>query len=60
MPIFNFIRSESIPYEDPMANENLILATHPCGGHLSFFTGLLPKQWHQIPTLDFIESVNAL
>ncbi len=51
---------EVIPYEDAMANENLILATHPCAGHVGFYAGLKPTQWHQLPALDFIESVNAL
>lgn len=53
-------RSDTLPIEDPILNDNLILATHPCGGHLGFFTGLIPKQWYQCPALDFIETVNSL
>jgi len=33
-----------IPYAECLANPNIMLATHPCGGHIGFFTGLIPKQ----------------
>ncbi len=43
-----------------MTNENIILATHPCAGHVAFLTGLIPRQWHPVPALDFIQAVNSL
>jgi len=33
-----------LPVQECLVNKNIILATHPCGGHLGFFTGLNPQQ----------------
>ncbi len=33
-----------VPYQECLANKNVILATHPCAGHLGFYRGLVPTQ----------------
>jgi len=46
-----------LPYGICRQNENLILATHPCAGHIGFFTGLNPKQWFMGPVLDYFQAL---
>jgi hypothetical protein len=43
-----------------MMNDNIILATHPCAGHVGFYTGLKPRQWYAQPALDFISAIDRL
>ncbi len=46
-----------IPYKECLANKNVMLATHPCGGHLGFFQGLNPQQWFAEPVIGYIDSL---
>lgn len=50
-------RDSVIPYGECVLNENIILGTHPSGGHLGFFTGINPKQWFAAPVMGYIEAV---
>ena len=38
------IPKEVIPYDEVKSNPNIILGTHPNGGHLAAFTGWKPRQ----------------
>eukprot|EP00826_Nyctotherus_ovalis_P060228 TRINITY_DN842_c0_g2_i13.p1 TRINITY_DN842_c0_g2~~TRINITY_DN842_c0_g2_i13.p1 ORF type:complete len:150 (+),score=30.20 TRINITY_DN842_c0_g2_i13:261-710(+) len=46
-----------MPYDECRANGNTILACHPSGGHLGFFTGLNPKKWFTEPVIGYIDSL---
>ena len=52
--------NDTIPYDEIMKNKNLILATHPSGGHLAFLTGWKTKQWFQYPVINYIETLISL
>eukprot|EP00826_Nyctotherus_ovalis_P006512 TRINITY_DN11558_c0_g2_i5.p1 TRINITY_DN11558_c0_g2~~TRINITY_DN11558_c0_g2_i5.p1 ORF type:complete len:197 (-),score=49.67 TRINITY_DN11558_c0_g2_i5:111-701(-) len=47
-----------LPFDECLVNKNTILATHPSGGHLGFFTGIRPRQWFTEPTIGYIETVD--
>lgn len=53
-------RKELIPYDEVRKNDNIILGTHPCAGHGSYYTGLKPKSWYQYPVIDFFAALDKL
>eukprot|EP00826_Nyctotherus_ovalis_P019932 TRINITY_DN1620_c0_g1_i17.p4 TRINITY_DN1620_c0_g1~~TRINITY_DN1620_c0_g1_i17.p4 ORF type:complete len:141 (-),score=53.63 TRINITY_DN1620_c0_g1_i17:111-533(-) len=51
------IKSSIIPFKECLVNDYVMVATHPCGGHVGFFTGLNPKQWFAEPALGYFEAL---
>eukprot|EP00831_Metopus_contortus_P012646 TRINITY_DN15094_c0_g1_i3.p1 TRINITY_DN15094_c0_g1~~TRINITY_DN15094_c0_g1_i3.p1 ORF type:complete len:189 (-),score=37.74 TRINITY_DN15094_c0_g1_i3:46-612(-) len=49
---------ETLPYDDALVNKNYILATHPCGGHVGFFTGVIPHSWFPQPVFEFFSALH--
>ena len=47
----------SYPIKEILLNENIIFATHPCGGHVGFFTGIYLKQWYTFPMYDYFNGI---
>ena len=49
-----------IPFKECIANPLVILATHPTGGHCSYYRGIIPKSWFYLPCFDFINQVERV
>lgn len=56
-PIIPF---ESVPLKQMQKNPNLVTIVSNKGGHLGFFTGLIPQRWIDIPIKTFIKTVEIL
>jgi len=51
---------KSIPVETLKKNPNIIYAETNRGGHLCWFTGIKPKRWYSMPTIEFLDKVLEL
>ena len=51
------IPQECLPVDEFKINPNTILVLTPAGGHLGWFTGLLPRRWYPKPVIEFLKSV---
>lgn len=55
-PILNHI---SIPYQECMSNDNIILLITNTGGHVGWFHGQIrPKRWYPKPSIEFLNCIH--
>ena len=56
-PIIPF---EKIPLEIIENNKNMVTVVNNTGGHLAFFSGLIPERWISQPVKIFLKTANYL
>lgn len=54
------IPHEAIPFDILQSNNNLTTIISNKGGHMGFFTGILPKRWIDVPIKTFFKTVELL
>jgi len=50
----------AIPIEALQKNPNILYAETSHGGHLCWFTGLKPRRWYPVPTMEYLNKVLEL
>jgi predicted alpha/beta-fold hydrolase len=54
------IPHDALPFDILQSNNNLTTIISKKGGHLGFFTGIIPKRWIDVPIKTFIKTVDLL
>jgi len=49
-----------LPFKQMENNKNLVTVVNNSGGHLGFFSGMIPERWISQPVKTFIKSVDYL
>ena len=51
------VSSKCIPYEKVRGNPNIVLAVTELGGHIGWYTGVVPERWYAKPCLEFLDAL---
>lgn len=54
------IPHDALPFDVLRSNRHLTTIISKKGGHLGFFTGIIPKRWIDVPIKTFIKTVDLL